>query len=57
MFGKRIGTWECVGEEEQGAGKRDGYGGENRCIEEAMVWLGSRTAGKIYMRMLKGGEG
>ena len=57
MFGKRIGTWECVREEEQGAGKRDGYGGENRCIEEAMVWLGSRTAGKIYMRMLKGGEG
>ena len=40
MFGKRIGTWECVPEEEEGAGKSDRYRGGNRCIEEAMVWLG-----------------
>ena len=46
MFGERIGTGECERGGEEGAGKSDRCRGGNRCIEEAMVWLGVGLRGK-----------
>ena len=46
VFGERIGTGECERGGDEVAGKSDRCRGGNRCIEEAMVWLGVGLRGK-----------